>query len=157
MTWFDPEFQPVIDEAKELVYKMFLCDLSANVFHCSLKEIKDTVIKEFIDKLRSPLEREVFFFELAFIEGRYFRDKNEIWLVEHRGNNLETLIHEYIHSIQKCNPHRENIVKYLTYKITRNIKTIENNLLKEWVEIEKIEGIKDIKKRLVTSGDCDDF
>ncbi len=70
---------------------------------------------------------------------------------------METLIHECLHSIQECEPHRENIVKYLTYRLTQNPKVIEPLLLAEWKEIEQQEGIESIKRRLITQGDCEDF
>ena len=157
MTWIDPKFQSIIDEGKQLVQEFLSCELSAIVLFCSRKEMSQVLIKEFEHKLINELEREVFLYELEFIEGRYFKEKNEIWLVDQYGNNLETLIHEYLHSIQTCSPRRENIVKFLTYRLTESSSGIESKVLTEWLEIEKQEGLESIKKRLKTEGDCEEF
>lgn len=157
MTWYDPNLQPIIDQAKKMIEEYFSCQVTSKVFLCTLEELQNQMIDEFKDILKTALDKEVFQFTINNIEGRFIKNRNEIWLLSQRGENLDTLLHEYIHSIQQCTNHRENIVKFLTYKLTAKENVIETELLDEWLEIEKQEGLKKIKDQLLQPGDCEDF
>lgn len=157
MTWYDPNLQPIIDQAKKMIEEYFLCHVTSNVFLCTLEELQNQMIDEFRATLITPLDREVFQYTIENIEGRFFKNRNQIWLVSQRGDNLVTLLHEYIHSIQQCTNHRENIVKFLTYKLTAKENVIEKELLDEWLEIEKQEGLERIMNQILQPGDCEDF
>lgn len=91
------------------------------------------------------------------LDGIYLKDTHEIWLVQGRGENFTTLLHEMLHSIQKCESNRENIVDYLVYKLTGQKDSILPEILTEWIEIEKSNGFKSIKQRLLLEGDCEEF
>jgi hypothetical protein len=91
------------------------------------------------------------------LDGIYLKDSHEIWLVQGRGENFPTLLHEMLHSIQKYAPNRENIVDFLVYKLTGQTDSILPEILAEWIEIEKSIGLKKIKHRLLSEGDCEDF
>lgn len=157
MTWSDPNLQPIIDQAKEMIEDYFNCRVTAQIFLCELEELQNQMIDEFKETLITNLDREIFHYTIENIEGRFIKNRNEIWLVNQKGDNLETIIHEYIHSIQKCTHHRENIVKFLTYKLTQKENVIEEGMLNEWLEIEKQEGLEKIKDRILKSGDCEEF
>lgn len=157
MTWSDPNLQPIIDQAKEMIEDYFNCRVTAQIFLCELEELQNQMIDEFKETLITNLDREIFHYTIENIEGRFIKNRNEIWLVNQKGDNLETIIHEYIHSIQKCTNHRENIVKFLTYKLTQKENVIEEGMLNEWLEIEKQEGLEKIKDRILKSGDCEEF
>lgn len=157
MTWIDQNLLPLLDKAKKMIEENFECTVTAKVYVCDLEELQNQMIEEFKEKLLTQLDREVFQYTLDNIEGRYLKKRNEIWLVSQRGENVETILHEYLHSIQKCTKNRENIVKYLTYKLTEKENVIEEEMLKEWLEIEKQEGLKKIKDRLLQPGDCEEF
>ena len=116
MTWYDPNLQPIIDQAKKMIEEYFSCQVTSKVFLCTLEELQNQMIDEFKDILKTALDKEVFQFTINNIEGRFIKNRNEIWLLSQRGENLDTLLHEYIHSIQQCTNHRENIVKFLTNK-----------------------------------------
>ena len=92
-----------------------------------------------------------------FVAGKYFSQDDTIWLVQGKGVDLPTLVHEFLHSIQVCRPHRENIVEYLVYKLLKDCTLIDERKLNEWREIEKQVGWKGIKQRLVLEGDCEDM
>ena len=157
MTWYDPNLQPIIDQAKKMIEEYFSCQVTSKVFLCTLEELQNQMIDEFKDILKTALDKEVFQFTINNIEGRFIKNRNEIWLVSQRGENLDTQLNEYIHSIQQCTNHREDIVKFLTYKLTAKENVIETELLDEWLEIENQEGLKKIKDQLLQSGDCEDF
>ena len=89
--------------------------------------------------------------------GKYFSQKNEIWLLDGKGVNIEVLTHELLHSIQRCKPNRENIVDYITYKLTGLTNQILDDILQEWNEIEKSIGFKVIVKQLLIEKDCEEF
>ena len=117
---------------------------------------------EMIEKIEKEIKREEFKGEIKkylprFIIGKYYAGENVIWLVEGKEVNLPALIHELLHSIQKCTPNRENIVDFLVYKMLDNENSIDQKVLKEWNEIEKTFGFKVIKERLLSERDCEDF
>jgi hypothetical protein len=88
---------------------------------------------------------------------RMVNHTHEIWLVQGRGENFPTLLHEMLHSIQKCTPNRENIVDFLVYKLTGQRDSILPEILADWIEIEKSIGLKNVKQRLISEGDCEEF
>lgn len=89
--------------------------------------------------------------------GKHFFLKNEIWLIQQDGEQYEILVHELLHSIQRCSPDREGIVYYLTYKLTKNPAVIPVKKLQEWQEIEKSVGLKTIVKQLLLEKGCEEF
>lgn len=89
--------------------------------------------------------------------GKYFRLQDEIYLLHREGDNLTTLVHGLLHSIHQCSPNRENIVSYLTYRITQDASALNPHLQKEWEEIERDVGFKQIISKLVRAGDCEDY
>ena len=60
-------------------------------------------------------------------------------------------------SIQICEPNREGIVNYPTYKITENSHYINPGLLSDWQEIEDMISYTKIKERLLHQGVCENF
>jgi hypothetical protein len=91
------------------------------------------------------------------LDGIYLKDTHEIWIVQGRGENFQTILHEMLHSIQKCFPNRENIVDFLVYKLTGLSDSILPEVLTEWIEIEKSIGLKNVKTLLLSEGDCEEF
>ena len=91
------------------------------------------------------------------IVGKYFKKPPEIWLVEGRDDTLSDLLHEVLHAIQLCHPHREGIVDYLTFMLTKDNKAIAEYDLENWREIAKGVRFKDIFKQLLSKGDCENF
>jgi hypothetical protein len=94
---------------------------------------------------------------IPFFIGKFFRKTNQILLVEGKGDNWVTLIHELLHSIQKCSPKRESITDFLTFIITKNINAIESRELTDWDDIMRLHGISAIKQRFLKMGNCEDF
>lgn len=158
MPWQPEPFNSVIQEAKVFIFDNFKINTTANIFICSFNELEKTILKELKDT--NINEEKIEHIKKIYIKrviGKYFSKTNEIWLLEGKGNNLEVLIHELLHSIQKCSPNRENIVDFLTYKITGLRTQIPNETLKEWLEIEKSYGFKKIKHQFLLEEDCEDF
>ena len=119
MPWLPENFIETISEAKERISNNFEVIPSASVFLCSFDEFSNAVLEELKDRNFSKEQIETIKrIYLNQIIGKYFYKTNEVWLLEGKGDNLETLVHELLHSIQKCEPNREKIVDYLTYKLT---------------------------------------
>lgn len=157
MVWHDPELQPLIQAAQKVLHKYYKIELTAIILVCTRNELVYEVFKEYEDIIMSNLQQKIFEKAIQDIEGRYFASSNEIWLVDQIGTNLETIIHEYLHSIQKCSPSREGIVYYVTYQLTNKQSQIDEYILTNWLEIEKEQGLKAIFKRILDIGDCEEF
>ncbi len=154
MPWINDNLDLLILKAREILLKEFDNNFTAQIYVCSQSEM--------IERIKTEIRREenkAWFIEnlATYVIGKYFASDNTIWLVEGEGENLPTIIHELLHSIQKCSPHRENIVEFLVYKLFDNAALINQRLLKDWIEIERIFGYKKIKERLLSEGDCEDF
>ena len=146
MPWTTDRLNLLIVQARKLLLKEFPDTIfSADVFICSQMEM--------INRTKEEIKK----YYPSFIIGKYFSKENIIWLVEGKGDNLPTLLHELLHSIQKCSPNRENIVDFLVHKMLDNVDSIDQKVLNEWNEIEKAVGFKAIKERLRSEGDCEDF
>ena len=158
MPWLPDAFLMVIAEAGRLIQKEFGITPKASVFLCSSGELDDAVLRE-IERinLTAVQIRKIKNVYLRRIIGKFFKESDEIWLLEGKGDNIETLVHELLHSIQKCAPNIENIVDYLTYKLTGSSTMILEFIIDDWSEIERIYGYGEIKLRLVTDGDCEEF
>ena len=158
MGWITPEFEELVEVAKKKIKKELSIEPKAQI-HLTDKE---GLIKRFIEELEEKKipEEEIQLFRKKYITrtiGKYFSKEDEILILSEEGEDLETIIHEFLHSIQKCRPNREGIVDYLTFKITGTKKYIEPYELENWLEIEKTNGYKKIKERLLTQGDCEEF
>ena len=158
MPWSNPNLEEIIKEAKKKINDLITeVEITAITLVANAIEMKKEILTEgkLLKLPEKEMEDRIFLSE--FTVGKYFKLKNEIWLVEGKGENSTTIIHEYLHSIQKCEPNREKIVEYITYKITGEEKGLSNAFIKEWEEIEKKEGFQKIINRLVNEGDCEDF
>ena len=158
MPWSNHNLEEIIKEAKKKINDLITeVEITAITLVANAIEMKKEILTEgkLLKLPEKEMEDRIFLSE--FTVGKYFKLKNEIWLVEGKGENSTTIIHEYLHSIQKCEPNREKIVEYITYKITGEEKGLSNAFIKEWEEIEKKEGYQKIINRLVNEGDCEDF
>lgn len=145
-----------ISQASALIEEVFGVQVTGEVLIGTSTDITAPIIKSFAE--RAPHLVPKIESLILDLDGIYLKDIHEIWLVQGRGGeNFTTLLHEMLHSIQKCVPNRENIVDYLVYKLTGQKNSILPEILTEWIEIEKSIGLKNIKKRLLSEGDCEDF
>jgi hypothetical protein len=142
----------------KLIFKEFSLTTTVKFFICTREEL----INETIEKLKEEnyLKTEIEYaknYLLPKINEKYFPKLYQIWLVDVEGINLDLIIHEALHSIQKCEENQEAIVDYITYKLTGNKLYINDYVLLDWQEIEKTFSWKKIKRRLVLEGNCEDF
>ena len=145
-----------IDKAKQLIFEYFQINIEADIVVCTIDEMTNHLNQIYSPKA-SPIFDKVKPL-IRYLDGKYFKEEQEIWLIEGRGENLPTIMHEMLHSIQKCNTnHREPIVHYLIFKLTGDKTGIYNALIEDWTEIDKIHGLKQIKERLISEGNCEDF
>lgn len=156
MVWQDEQVNELVQKAKDILRELISKRIEAEVYICTFNELKSTLENE-LQETVSENELKYIMRRIEYIDGRYFKKKNEIWLVNDRGVNLDTILHELIHSIQECSENREGIVYYVTYKLTKNKEHINDYLLKDWEEIEKIHGMKKIISRILKEGDCEEF
>lgn len=154
MPWTTDRLDFLISEVRELLLKEFPDIFTASIFICSQIEMVINIKKQI---KRDEFKGEIQDYLAKFIIGKYFAEENVIWLVEGKGDNVPTLLHELLHSIQKCAPHRENIIEYLMYKLMDRSDIIDHRLLIEWKEIEKTHGFEVIKEKLLSKSDCEDF
>lgn len=157
MPWENPANQHIIQQARKLIKKEFSIHISAQILVCSRSElIKKCLIElqeQNINKKLVEKEKR----RLKFIFGKYFKENNEIWLVEREGEVLDIVLHEFLHSIQECHTSKEGIVDYITFKLTNDLSWIDAYTLKNWLEIEKSVGYKNIKRKLISNEDCEEF
>ncbi len=100
---------------------------------------------------------------VRFLRALYLREEGMILLKEGSGENLQTLVHEFLHIVQKCDGsplRREKIVIFLTYRMLQD--KFEHDLLtravvEEWEAKERSVGLERIKQRLLEEGDCNDL
>ena len=156
MPWENPAIQPIIQQLHNLIKREFNLEVSAPFLICSINELKQACLLELEERnLQERLlvkERQ----RLDFIYGKYFKESHEIWLVEDKGDVLDVMLHEALHSIQVCHIDREDIVDYITFKLTNDRLWIDDYTLENWLEIEESNGFSGIKKRFLTEGDCED-
>lgn len=158
MPWTSPELLKFSEKANFFINREFSVEIRAQLFIVTKEEMTHDIIEEL--KLDGYNHNSISILEEIFIPkviGKYFKRSHEIWIIQKKGENLDTVIHEYLHSIQKCSPNREGIVDYITYKITGNQVYIDPYDLKDWREIEKTYSYKEIKVRLLSEGDCEHF
>lgn len=158
MAWSSSKLSSLIDQAKKEISRFYpKVVLNATVLISTEHQLVDALIQEKISE-NAP-DKEIIRIKTlrSFFDGMYFKDKNEIWLIQKRGEKLGTLINEFLHSIQLCSPNRERIVEYLTYKLTGDSNELLTARLDEWTEIEKSLGLKKILSQLVKLKDCEDF
>lgn len=157
LVWRDPELQPLINDAKKLIHSVFKQNIEVEIYVCTLDELQEAIISELITKKVMSADLNLIKPRLKRLDGRYFKNTNQVWLVQDQGTNLDTIIHELLYSIQNCHEHREGIVYYITYKLTNNKQHINLYRLKDWQEIERQEKFDSIKKRFLQKGDCEEF
>ncbi|MHA1728086.1 MAG: hypothetical protein ACTSWY_05080 [Promethearchaeota archaeon] len=161
MPWQTQKLNEMVQTAKSLVAKTFniiSSDLKTQIFIAQRDELEEEILDE-LKKLNYSVESisKIKNYYLPFVIGKFFKCTNEIWILHGKGENIDTIVHEFLHSIQKCEPNRKEIADYLTYKITGNLKYINSYDLIDWQEIEKSVSYQQIKERLITEGDCQDF
>lgn len=161
MPWTTTELETLAAKAKVLVideFKDFSSLKDCPVFIASAEEMQDAILEELVQlNYSKEAIKKIQDYYLKFVIGKYFKLTSEIWLLHGKGDNMITIVHELLHSIQQCEPNREGIVDFLTYKITTESQYIDNYELADWQEIEETHSYKKIKTRLVSKGDCEDF
>jgi len=101
--------------------------------------------------------------QVKFMYGLYMREKRTIFLKEDVGENLQTIIHELLHAVQKCNKspiRKEKIVIFLTYLILKDRfehDYMTSKIIEEWQEEIRNKNIEIVKHRLLREGDCNDI
>ena len=158
MPWINHELGDIIQEAKKKINETISgIELTAPILVANSTEMKKEILTEAKKLLLSKKDLEDRIFLSQYTVGKYFKLRHEIWLLEGKGENINTIIHEYIHSIQKCNPNRERIVEYITYKITGETNGLSTGFIQDWMEIEKTIGFEKIITTLLSGGDCEEF
>ena len=158
MPWLNDSFLKIVKRAKQRILLDFSIQSSAEVLLCTQAEIVEATYSEIQDTVESIKELKLLKIHiLPDLIGKYFKSKDEIWLVIGKGDNFNILIHEMLHSIQICSPHREHITEFLSFKLTDAIDLIDPYVLEDWLEVEKLVGFDEIKERFLKKGDCEDF
>ena len=145
----------LISKGNALIEEVFGVQVTAEIRIGTSTDLIPPIIKFFTE--RAPHLVPKIESLISDLDGIYLKDTHEIWLVQGRGENFPTLLHEMLHSIQKCIPNRENIVDFLVYKLIGQKDSILPEILTEWIEIEKSIGLKNVKQRLISEGDCEEF
>lgn len=158
MPWNNPELDLTVKKAKKLIKKYFpKSPLTAPILVANKRELMNGIVLEGEELRLSKtqiLERKIL---SKYVQGKYFKKSNTIWLLEGKGENLNTIIHELLHSIQNCDPNRENIVEYITYKLTGEENGLNQSFINEWTGIEQKIGMQKISQQLLKEKDCEVF
>ena len=158
MPWTNIELEQKSDGLRTIIIDYLKIEPNSKIFLCTKQEMSIKLEEELRRKLVS--KKKLDFFKTSIfplVIGKFFSETNEIWLIEGPGEKKSVVIHEMLHSIQVCMEHREGICDYLTYKLSKDSTSIDENTLMDWSEIERIHGITAIKKRFLLKGDCEDF
>ena len=150
-------FLKLVTEAKQLITQEFKVQMNANVELCTQNELVRKILEDAQKRNLSVAEIQSISLLFPFLYGKYFKHSNTAWVIRGKGDNLSVIVHELLHSIQICNPRRENIVDYITFRLTNEAKFIDPLVKREWEEIEKIYGWERIKQRILIEGDCENF
>ena len=158
MPWRDDSIVDIVSKAYALIEKEFSITPQVDVYLCSRDELILAVLEELQLSLKSSesiqYAKE---YLLPSIIGKFFKLNQQIWLVDGYGNNIDTLLHEILHSIQECSGSREPITDFITFRLTGNRNYISDYDLENWLEIEHKNGWNQIKRSFRTPGDCEDF
>ena len=157
LVWLNPILDPLILRTKIIIQQNFKKTITAKIYVCTLEELAEAVIDEMSNGKRPQWEQDYIKLVIPHLEGQYLQGKNEIWLVEGKGEIKHVILHEMIHSIQICQPNRENINDYICYRLLKDDGFIDQSIIIEWKEIEKTVGFKKILNRIITQGDCEEF
>ncbi|HMF31671.1 MAG TPA: hypothetical protein VKK79_09665 [Candidatus Lokiarchaeia archaeon] len=158
MPWTSNTLETLVSQALAAVTQILQVQPNAIVLVCTKQEMTQKVIAELATYQLSQARLEWYKQSvIPFIIGKYFLQNNEIWLVDGKGDKWEVLIHELLHSVQKCRPNRERITDYLTFKLTQDPTTIDPRILTEWNQLEQDYGLKAIIARFLRQGDCEEF
>lgn len=157
MPWENNKVLHMKQELETLIKQEFGISVDFPVYCCTKKELVERIVSEsFFSKLPKNARLSIKI-QLQFIIGRYFSDTNEIWVVHGKGDRKGVILHKLLHAIQKCKPHRENIVDYIVWHYLKDSEFINNKILKEWQEIENAVGFERIKQQLLKNEDCENF
>ncbi len=158
MPWSNSKLEARIDHNRKRIKEFMGILPEARVLLCTRDEMCERVKGELLVGGR-PVEKVAFLEKHIFplLLGKYFKDSGEIWILEGKRDADTIVVHELLHSIQKCNPKRENICDYLVYRITNDPTIMESNLRLEWAEIEHVHGLDKIKSRFLSDGNCEAF
>ena len=158
MPWSNDKLRSKIEQSRTSIEAFLGIVPDAVVYLCTRDEMTARVKAELLQRGTSTskvafLETHVF----SLLLGKFFASTNEVWLIEGKGATDAILVHELLHSVQKCYPKRENICDYLTYRITNDTTIMEGKLRTEWAEIERVHSIDQIKSRFLADGNCEDI
>ena len=158
MPWLSNDFSLIVSRAKKLIEKEFGVKTKTKPYLCNKEEIIVQTKKE-LSKFDLSKENYIKLVEsvLPSLMGKFFKDMDEIWIIEEETNNFPLIVHELLHSIQICSPQREGIVDYITYKLTGSRTCIDPYIKEDWKELERIHGFFLIKKQLLRKGNCEDL
>lgn len=157
MSLTSDQFLKLVTEAKHLIFQEFKIQANANVELCTQDELVNRILADAQERNLSAAELQQISPLLPFLCGKYFKHSNTAWVVHGKGDNLAVIGHELLHSLQVCNPRRENIADYITFRLTNEAKFIDPSIKREWEEIERVYGWEKIKQRILIQGDCEDF
>lgn len=150
-------FLTLVTEARQLILREFGINTSAKVELCTELELAEIILDDAQRRKLSNQEIQHIKQLLPFLYGKYFLHSHTAYVILGRGDNLAIIVHELLHSIQVCSPNREDIVDYISYKLTNEAKFIDPALKREWEELERIYTWEKIKHRLLIAGNCEDF
>jgi len=150
-------FLNLVAEARKLILREFNVHTSAKVELCTEIELAEIILDDAQRRNLSKQKIQHIMQLLPFLYGKYFLHSHTAYVILGRGDNLAIIIHELLHSIQLCASNREDIVDYISYKLTNETKFIDPALKREWEELERIYTWEKIKHRLLIAGNCEDF
>ena len=116
MPWTTKELENLAGKAKSLVAKEFKISsskLDIPIFIVSIEEMQQAILDE-LNQLHYSKEaiQKIQKLYLPFVIGKYLKLTSEIWLLQGKGDNIDTIVYELFHSIQSCEPNREGIVDF---------------------------------------------
>lgn len=163
--WYTDELHKLFNKARNLVENFLKIKLPEVKVYISTEEylveiLTDIYVKKGYTKKKA---QKMAVKQAKFIRGLYIRKKKTIFLKEDVGENLQTLVHELLHVVQKCDKspiRKEKIVIFLTYLILKDRfehDHLTRKIVEEWQRKISNKSAEIVKRRLLQEGDCNNI
>jgi len=163
--WYTDKLHKLLNKAKNLVENFLKIKLpEVKVYISTEKYFVEILTNIYIKKgYTKKKAQKIAVKQAKFIRGLYIRKKKTIFLKEDVGENLQTLVHELLHVVQKCGGspiRKEKIVTFLTYLILKDgfeHDYLTRKFVEEWQRKISNKGAEIVKRRLLQEGDCNNI
>jgi len=163
--WYTDELHKLFNKAKNLVENFLKIKIPEVKVYITTEKYLVVILTNIYIKKGYVWEkaRKIAVKQAKLIHGLYIRKRKTVFLKEDVGENLQTLVYELLHVIQKCDksPIRKvKIVIFLTCLILKDKfkhDYLTEKIIEEWWRRISDKSVEVVKRRLLHEGDCNDI